>query len=160
MSRSLAPASPRLYLWTALGFGLLVALAPWPAAQAVVHVALVLAVAPAFGGSLATVLVAAAAGWTLETSLHLYPRLGATPLADMILALAAHGMRYQWPPERRLSYLVRMALLCLAHSLLARLLVTWAAGSHAWGWGWLLAFLTVPLWGSLAFQLVQAPARK
>lgn len=160
MSRTLAPAPVRLYLWSGLGLVLLYGLAPWPLLQTVVHAALVIGVAPAFGGSLATALLAAAAGWTVETSLHLYPRLGGTPLADMIVALTAHGMRYQWPPEHRGSYLLRLALLCLGHALLAHLLVRWAAGPHAWGWGWLLAFVTVPLWGSLAFSLVQAPARK
>lgn len=130
---------------------------PWPSIQAVFHVLLVLGIAPAFRSPLAAALWAAAAGWLLEGSLRVYPRLGGTPLANMGAALLALGLLQLWPPHRFWPFWGRLSALVLGHALLVHLCVRIAAGPHAWGMGWLWALLTVPLWGSLALWLHRPP---
>ncbi len=142
------------------GFGAIYHTAPWPILQGLLHTFLVLGLAPAFGTSLGAVLVACAAGWVVEGTLHQYPRLGGTALADMTLALLAHWMRTQWPPEGVRSYAARLAVLCVALALLTHLVVRLAAGPHAWGTGWLWALLLVPAWGWWAFRLLPPPSRR
>jgi hypothetical protein len=126
---------------------------PWPAIQGALHVLLVLGLAPSAGSALAAGLWACAAGWVLEGSLHLYPRLGGTPLAGMAIALLAAWMRTQWPPETREGYWARLVALTALLALLTHGVVRLVAGPHVWGWGWLLAVLLVPAWGTLAYRL-------
>lgn len=153
---------PRLQVWilAPLALGACYLLAPWPGLQAVVHTLLVLGIAPAFRTPLGAVLWACAAGWTAESALHLYPRLGGTPMADMALALLAWWMRAQWPPEGRTAFWSRMGTLAAFHIVLVHAVVRLAAGPHAWGWIWVWPLATVPLWGTLAWRLQKVPVRK
>lgn len=144
----------------AIGLILIQLCSAWPLAQGLIHVVVVLGIAPTLRSSLGAVLLAAAAGWILEPSLHLYPRLGGTPLADMTVALALHALRFQWPPDSRNGYLARLGGALVAHTLLVHLCVRLAAGSHVWGWGWLASLLALPLWGVLSLRLIQGPARR
>ncbi len=155
-------SDPRLLAWilAPLALGACHLLAPWPGLQAVAHVLLVLGIAPAFRTPLGSVLWACAAGWMAESSLHLYPRLGGTPMADMAIALLAWWMRANWPPESRTAFWSRMGMLAVLHLLGVHLLVRLAAGSHAWGWSWLWPLVAVPLWGSLAWHLQRVPVRR
>lgn len=127
--------------------------APWPGPQSVLHVLLVLGLAPDFRSPLTGMLWAAAAGWVLEGSLRLYPHLGGTALANMTMLLIVRWTLMQWPPRARYLYWGRMAILAVFHYLLIYVLVRLAAGSHLWGWGVLWTLFSVPLWATLAFRL-------
>lgn len=127
--------------------------APWPAIQCVFHIFLVLGLAPGFPSPLQGLAWAALGGWILEGSLRLYPHMGGTALADMIVCLLAYALLIQWPPHSKKPFWGRMAALAVLHYVLANLAVRFAAGPHAWGYAWLWETLTIPLWGSLALRL-------
>ncbi|WP_243302633.1 hypothetical protein [Geothrix oryzisoli] len=141
------PSLLRQNLLCAAALGLVFLSAPFPRLQAVVHILLVLALAPRAGSPLTGVLWAAAAGWALEGSLRLYPHMGGTAWADMTLALVAGGLAGRWPLEGVKGWLARLAGLLVAHTLLVHLAVRLASGPHAWGSGWFWALLSLPLWG-------------
>ena len=149
-----APSAARQNLLCAVALGLVFLCAPFPRLQAVVHVLLVVALAPRVGSPLSGVLWAAAAGWALEGSLRLYPHLGGTAWADMTLALAAGGLAGRWPLEGLKGWLARLAGLVLAHTLLVHLAVRLASGPHTWGSGWFWALLSLPLWGWATWRLM------
>ncbi len=127
--------------------------APWPGLQAVLHAFLVIGLAPMFRSSLVGVLWAAAAGWVLEGSLRLYPHLGGTALANMIVCLLMGWTLRQWPPRSAKPYWGRLAAFAVLHILLVHGLVFFAAGSHVWGTGPLWTLLLVPLWATASFRL-------
>ena len=127
--------------------------APWPGLQGILHVFLVLGLAPGFPTPLQGAFWAAAAGWVLEGTMRVYPHLGGTPLADMLTCLLAYWLLLQWPPHSRKPYWGRQAALVFLHFLLVNLAVRFAAGPHTWGYGWLWSLVTVPLWASLALRL-------
>lgn len=145
MSRP-APLAPRQDLLSAAALGLIFLCAPFPAIQAIPHTALALALAPRAGRPLGTALWAAAGGWALEGSLRLFPHLGGTALADMVLALVVAWMAGRWPVEGLKGWMARLALLLLPHMLLVHGTVRLAAGPHAWDPGWLWALVSLPLW--------------
>lgn len=151
---------PLLWLLAPLTLAAIYLVAPWPGPQALLHVALVLGLAPAFRSPLTAVLWACAAGWTFEAALHLYPRLGGTPLADMTLALLAWWLRAQWPPEGRTAFALRLGVLAVLHLLLVHLLVRLTAGAHAWGWSAAWTLVGVPLWAALAWPFQRIPLRR
>lgn len=153
-----APSALRQHLLCAIALGLVFLCAPFPRLQAVVHVALVLALAPRAGSPLGSALWAAAGGWALEGTLRLYPHLGGTAWADMTLALLAGWMAGRWPLEGVKGWLSRLAGLVVAHTLLAHLAVRLAAGPHAWGPGWFWSLLSLPLWGWAAWRALYAGA--
>jgi hypothetical protein len=148
------PSAARQNLLCAAALGLVFLCAPFPRLQAVVHVLLVLALAPRAGSPLSSALWAGAAGWALEGSLRLYPHLGGTAWADMTLALVAGGLAGRWPLEDVKGWLARLAGLLVAHTLLVHLAVRLAAGPHAWGSGWFWALLSLPLWGWATWRLM------
>ncbi len=127
--------------------------APWPGIQTIFHVFLVLGLAPGFPTPLQGLGWALAGGWVLEGTLRIYPHLGGTPLANMLICLLAYGLLLQWPPHSRNPFWGRMAALAMLHWLLANLLVRFAAGPHAWGFGWIWALCSIPLWATLALKL-------
>jgi hypothetical protein len=143
----------RQILLACLCLGAVHQLAIWPGPQAAVHAFLVLGLAPEFRSMLVSGLWAAAAGWVMEGSLRNYPHLGGTALANIPFCLIAAWLLLRWPPNRRLTFLGRMGILCLLHSLAVHLAVYLAGGRHAWGWGWLWSLLLVPLWGTLSMRL-------
>jgi hypothetical protein len=127
--------------------------APWPGMQAALHAFLVIGIAPEFRSQLIGVLWAAAAGWVMEGSLRMYPHMGGTPLANMIVCLLVGWTLMQWPPQSAKPYWVRLGAFAVLHMLLAHGLVFVAAGSHAWGSGPLWTVLLVPFWATAAFRL-------
>lgn len=151
------PSSIRRNLLCASALGLLILASPFPWMQSVLHVALVLALAPTSGrGPLPGALWALAAGWYLEGSLRLYPHLGGTPWADMSLTLLTGWAGGRWPVESLKGWLGRMTGLALLHTLAVHGAVRLAAGPHPWGWNWLLVLALVPLWGWVTWRLLHA----
>lgn len=151
-----SPVPPRLRqnLLCALALGLVLLCAPFPGLQSVAHVAMVLALVPRVGSPLATALWAGAAGWAFEGSLRLYPHLGGTAWADMTVALLAAWMAGRWPPEGLKGWMGRMAGLLVLQALLVHGAVRLAAGPHAWGFGWLWAAVSLPLWSWAVWRLL------
>ena len=149
-----APSLTRQNLLCAAALGLVVLCAPFPRLQPIVHVMLVLALAPRAGSPLSGVLWAGAAGWALEGSLRTYPHLGGTAWADMTLALFMGWTSGRWPLEGLKGWLGRLVALLFAHTLLVHWAVRLASGPHPWGFGWLWAGLTLPLWGWAVWRLM------
>ena len=125
----------------------LILLAPWPGAQALLHVALVLGFALDPASPLLTAIWAAAGGWAVEGSLRLYPHNGGTAWADMSVALLACWLLREWPVPSLKGWIGRQALLASLWLLLVHLAVRLAAGPHLWGWGWAWVLLGLPAWG-------------
>lgn len=153
MNRRPAYQSLRHALLAVLCLGVVHQTAPWPGLQAVAHVFLVLGLAPEFRSPLIGALWAAAAGWVLEGSLRMYPHMGGTPLANLLICLLASWTLVQWPPQERKAFWARMAAFTVAHGLLVHGLVRLTAGAHAWGSGPLWTLLLVPVWATVAFKL-------
>jgi len=155
--------APLATLWRSLlgllCLGAIHQLSPWPGPQAAFQGFLVLAVASGFESPLVALLWAAAGGWLLEGSLRMYPHMGGTALANMLVCLVAQWHFKQRPPDHRVSYWGQLAAFALGHTLLVHGLVRYAAGPHAWGWGWLWTLVTIPLWGSVSLRL-HLPARR
>lgn len=147
-----ASASFRHVVVAILGLGAVLQTAAWPGVQAVFHTFLVLGLAPEFRSPLIGALWAAAAGWVLEGSLRMYPHLGGTALANMIVCLLAAWTLVQWPPRSSKPYWARMGAFAVLHILLIRGLVLFAAGAYTWGSGPIWTLLLVPLWASVAFK--------
>ena len=143
----------RLLLFVLLNLGCIYHAAPWPTVQAILNTFLVLALAPEFRSLLVGGFWAAVAGWVLEGTLRSYPHLGGTALGNLSTTLLAAWALAQWPPSQKNAFLARLAALTVVHALLVHGAVRIACGPHAWGWGWLGALFTVPLWGALAFKL-------
>lgn len=131
-----------------------------PGLQAVLHVVLVVGIAPAFRSFLVAALWGAAAGWVMEGALRLYPHMGGTALANITLCVAAHWALRQWPPRDVKPFLGRLGILAVLHMLLVHGTVRFVAGPQPWGWGWLWTLLSLPLWGVLAFRLIPPPPRR
>jgi hypothetical protein len=153
MTRRSASTSLSHILLTVLSLGAVHQTAAWPGVQAVFHAFLVLGLAPEFRSPLLGALCAAAAGWVLEGSLRMYPHMGGTALANMIVCLLVGWTLIQWPPQSSKPYWIRMAAFAVLHILLVRGFVLLAAGSHNWGTGPLWTLLLVPLWATVAFKL-------
>jgi hypothetical protein len=143
----------RRYLLALLCLGGIHYTAPWPGPQAVLHSFLVLGLAPGFRSPLAAMLWAAAGGWVLEGTLRVYPHLGGTAFANMLVCLLALGLLLRWPPHERQPYWGRQAALVVVHTLTVHLAVRFTAGPHLWGLGWLWSLLLVPVWATLALRL-------
>jgi hypothetical protein len=152
--RPAAPSPTRQHLLCAAALGLLFLSAPFPRFQPVVHVVLVLALAPRAGSPLSGALWAIAAGWVLEGSLRLYPHLGGTAWANLSVTVLAGWMAGHWPLETLKGWMARLAGLLLLHTLLVHLAVRLASGPHAWGFGWFWAGLSLPLWAWAAWRLL------
>ena len=158
--RSLAPPAVRHpVVGSLLLLGILFT-APWPPLQGVLHVILVLGLAPQAGSLLGASLWSLAAGWTLEGALRIYPHLGGTPLADLTLTLVAVALLKEWPPERVWIRWGQLALLVLLHAGAVHLAVRYACGPHPWGSAWFWSLLTLPLWGSLVHRFQAPPYSK
>jgi hypothetical protein len=117
-----------------------------------VHAALVLVIAVDPNSSLLTAIYAAAAGWTLEGSLRLYPHLGGTPWADLSLGLLAAGLARGWPPKSWKDWWPRLLLLHILQILLVHIAVHIACGPTPWGSAWVWSLLSLPLWGALLWR--------
>jgi hypothetical protein len=151
-----APAEISKVLRTVLALLCLAAIqftAPWPGPQAVLHTFLVLGLAPGFQSPLAGAVLAASGGWVLEGTLRLYPHLGGTPLADLLICLLAYALALRWPPLTLKPYWGRQAVLTVVHFLLVNACVAFAAGFHPWGTGWLWSLLLTPAWATVALRL-------
>lgn len=153
MSQRPASTSLRHVLVAVLTLGAVHQTAPWPGLQAVFHAFLVIGLAPEFRSPLVGVLWAAAAGWVLEGSLRMYPRMGGTALANMVVCLLVAWTLVQWPPRDSKPYWARLGAFAVLHLLLVHGMVLIAAGSHAWGTGPIWTLLLVPAWATLAFKL-------
>jgi hypothetical protein len=160
VKRDMLSLSVRQTLLAILCLGCIQQTSPWPGIQAVFHVCLVLGLAPLFQSPLVGGLWAVAAGWVLEGTLHTYPHMGGTAFANLNLCFAAHWALAQWPPRELKPFWGRLAILVIAHALLVHLMVRIAAGPHAWGLGWLWAFLFVPIWGTLSYRLYRPILRR
>jgi len=150
-----APGSPivRRFILGLLCLGGIHYTAPWPGAQAVLNSFLVLGLAPGFQSPLSGLAWAAAGGWVLEGTLRLYPHLGGTAFGNMLACLLAFSLVLRWPPHSLKPYWGRQAVLVLIHTLLVQLSVSFAAGSHSWGTGWLWSLVLVPAWATVALRL-------
>lgn len=153
MNKSASAPAVKHALLAATALGCIHLAAPWPGLQAVLHVLLVLGLAPDFRSPLVAMLWAAGAGWVLEGSLRVYPHLGGTALANMTICLFIRWTLAQWPARERNPYWGRMAVMVVLHALLVHGLVRLAAGPHAWGYGILWALASVPLWATLSFRI-------
>jgi hypothetical protein len=131
--------------------------APWPNLQAALHAMLVVGLAAQARNSLLTALLAATAGWIVEGTLRMVPRMGGTALADMLVALGARFLLARAPGGRVGAFWARYAALTAGHGLLAHFCVWLGNGGHIWGYGWLTALLSIPLWGTLAWRLQRHP---
>jgi len=143
----------RRFLLAVLCLGGIHYAAPWPGPQAVLNAFLVLGLAPGFTSPLAGMAWAAAGGWVLEGTLRLYPHLGGTAFANMLACLLAFSLLLRWPPHSLKPYWGRQAALVLIHTLLVQASVSFAAGLHAWGTGWLWSLVLIPAWATLALRL-------
>ena len=152
MNRRPAATSVRPLL-ALLSLGVVHQTAVWPGLQAVIHAFLDLGLAPEFRSPLIGVFWAAAAGWVLEGSLRMYPHMGGTALANMLVCLLVAWTLIQWPPRSSRHYWARMGAFAVLHILLVRGLVFLAAGAHVWGTGPVWTLLLVPLWASVSFKL-------
>ena len=138
---------------------LMVLLAPFPGPQAIVHAALVLVLAVDPNSPLLTAVYAAAAGWTLEGSLRLYPHLGGTAWADLSVALIAAGLARGWPPKTWKDWWPRLLLLHILQILLVHIAVRMACGPAPWGSTWVWSLLSLPLWGGLLWRWLRPRGR-
>lgn len=148
-----ASSSIRQVLVAVLSLGMVHQTAAWPGAQAVIHAFLVLGLAPEFRSPLIGACWAAVAGWVLEGSLRMYPHMGGTALANMIVCLLVAWTLIQWPPRSTKPYWARMGAFAVLHILLVRWMVLLAAGSHDWGTGPIWTLLLIPVWATVAFKL-------
>jgi hypothetical protein len=146
-------SSLRPLLVAVLSLGAIHQTASWPGLQAACQAFLVIGLAPEFKSPLVGALWAAAAGWVLEGSLRMYPHMGGTALANMIVCLLVHWTLVQWPPRERYAFWGRLGAFAVLHLLLVHGAVLVAAGAHAWGTGPIWTLLLVPLWGTLALKL-------
>jgi hypothetical protein len=153
MIRRPASTSLRNILLAVLSLGAVHQTAAWPGVQAVFHAFLVLGLAPEFRSPLIGALWAAVAGWVLEGSLRMYPHMGGTALANMIVCLLVAWTLIQWPPGSAKPYWIRMGAFAGLHILLVRGIVLLAAGAYTWGSGPIWTLLLVPLWATIAFKL-------
>ena len=152
------PSLLRQNLLCGAALGLVFLAAPFPQVQGVLHVMLVLALAPRSGRPLWGVLWALAAGWALEGS-QLLPHTGGTAWADLTVVLLAGWMAGRWPIESLKGWLTRLAAFSILLVLAVHSAVRLAAGPHPWGWGWFWTLLSLPLWGGLTWLLLHAGAR-
>ena len=152
IQRSASFSLQRVFL-AVLCLGAIHQTAPWPGIQAVFHVLLALGLAPEFRSPLGGALWAAAAGWVMEGSLRMYPHMGGTALANMIVCLLMTWTLSHWPPLSLRHYWIRLGAFAVVHLLLVHGAVLLAAGSHGWGTGPAWTLLLLPLWGTLAFRL-------
>ena len=149
----------RQHLICAAALLLVLLSAPFPRVQALLHLALVVALAPRAATPWPYALWALAAGWGVEGSSRLVPHMGGTAWADLTLLLLASWSAGRWPVETFRDWLSRLAALTVLHVVLAHIAVGIASGPHLWGWGWLWALLSLPLWGWITWRLVHpAPA--
>lgn len=153
MSAPSAVPKVRRFFLAVLCLGGIHLAAPWPGPQAVLNTFLVLGLAPGFASPLAGLAWAAAGGWVLEGALRLYPHLGGTAFGNMLACLLAYALALRWPPHTLKPYWARQAALTLIHTLLVHVSVTFAAGFHAWGTGWLWSLLLTPVWATVALRL-------
>jgi hypothetical protein len=153
MSGRSGSSSLRQIIAAGLTLGAIHQTAPWPAVQAVFHALLVIGLAPEFRSPLMGALWAAAGGWVVEGTLRMYPHMGGTPFADMVVCLLVSWTLVQWPPRAPKAYWGRLGAFAVLHILLAHGMVLIAAGSHYWGYGSLWTLLTVPLWAALSYKL-------
>ena len=134
--------------------------APWPDIQNIINTFLVLGLAPSFNSPLVGMLWAATSGWILEGTLKMYPHLGGTAFANMIMSLFSFNLLLRWPPHSLKIYWWRQMILVIVHTLLVHLSVKFAAGPHNWGTGWLWALILVPIWGTIAMYIYHPSHRK
>ena len=150
-------ATTKMALLASFCLSALYILAPWPGPQAVVHVFIVLGLAPELRTYLNCALLAAIAGWILELSLRTYSGMGGTPTANMLCALLLWYSLYISPPERNFGYYIQLVLSVILHTFITYFLVNIAAGPHVMGYGWQWSLALLPLWGPLAWHFYKPP---
>jgi hypothetical protein len=136
---------------------LLYLLAPWPGPQAVVHVFIVLGIAPELRTPLYCAFLAAFAGWLLELALRTYPVLGGTAMGNMACALVLWYSLSVSPPEKPFVYYLQLALATLLHAVAVRFFVNVASGPHVLGYGWQWSLVLLPAWGAVAWRFYSPP---
>ena len=152
--------STRLGLTLAIALVLLYLLAPWPAPQAVVHVFIVLGIAPGLRTPLYCAFLAAFAGWQLELVLRTYPVLGGTATGNMVCALLFWYSLSVSPPEKPFSYYFQLILAVILHTVVVRFFVNLASGPHLLGYGWQWSLVLLPAWGALAWRFYSPPHKR
>lgn len=133
---------------------------PWSGIQSAFNAFLVLGLAPSFNSPLTGASVAAASGWILEGTLKIYPHLGGTAFANILMCLLAFNLLLRWPPHDLRIYWWRQAILVAVHTLVVHLSVSFAAGPHIWGNGWFWSSILIPIWGTIAMRIYQPLYRK
>jgi hypothetical protein len=133
---------------------------PWPGIQSAFNTFLILGLAPSFNSPLTGVAWAATSGWILEGTLKLYPHLGGTAFANMLMCLFAFNMLLRWPPHGLKVYWWRQVILVFVHTLLIHLSVRFASGPHIWGTGWIWSLALIPVWGTISVHIYQPSHRK
>ena len=133
---------------------------PWPGIQSAFNVFLVLGLAPSFNSPLIGASLAAGSGWILEGTLKMYPHLGGTAFANMLVCLLAFNLLLRWPPHDLRVYWWRQVILVAVHTLVVHLSVNLAAGPHIWGYGWLWSSILIPIWGTIAMRVHHPLHRK
>jgi len=156
MSRSTV-STKYLILLALLGLVGMYMLAPWPGPQAVLHLFIVLGIAPELRKPLHCALLAAAAGWVLEVAFRTYAGMGGTALGNMICALLLWYSLSIGPPDKPFAYYLQLALAAVLHLALVYLFVSIASGPHLLGYEWQWTLVLFPLWGSVAWRFYKPP---
>ena len=134
--------------------------APWPGIQSILNTFLVLGLAPSFDSPLTGVIWAAASGWILEGTLKMYPHLGGTAFANMLMCLLTFNLLLRWPTHGLRIYYGRQVILVVIHTLLVYLSVRLTAGPHTCGTGWVWSLLLMPALDTVATNVYHPLHRK
>lgn len=134
--------------------------APWPGIQSAFNTFLVLGLAPSFNSPLIGVILAATSGWILEGTLKMYPHLGGTAFANILVCLLAFNLLLRLPPHDLRPYWWRQVILVAVHTVIIHMSVRFAAGPHIWGNGWVYSSALIPIWATLAMRVHHPLHRK
>jgi len=147
----------RLYITVAISMVGMYFLAPFPSPQAVIHVFIVLGIAPGLKTPLQCVTLAAAAGWLIEVALRTYQGMGGTALGNMLCAVLLWYSLSLSPPGKAFVYYFQLAVAVVLHSAAAYFFVNIASGPHDFGYGWQWSLVLLPVWGPLAWRFYSPP---
>ena len=150
----------RVGLVVALCLASLCFLSPWPGPQTVLHVFVVVGLAPVARTHFTCALLAGTAGWIVEASLRAYPVMGGTAVGNMACAIMLWHSLSISPPAKPFNYYLQLLLAVVLHTVFVHLAVTAASGHHALGYGWQWSLVFLPLWGPLAWRLYTPPHQR
>lgn len=125
----------------------------WPIIQNILHIFLILGLIPSYKSITTGIMLSALGGWILESSLKLYPKLGGTALANMIMCLLIFYLSIDWPISNLKSYFGRQSVLLVIHTLIIHIAIYYTSGFHVWDSGWFWSLCLLPIWGYIAIYI-------